>query len=196
MHKPLTEYTFSIVDTETTGLSPIKGDKLVEIGVIKIEPELKLNMNNVYNELINPEMEIPYSAYKVHGIDNDMVGNSPTVDKVLPSFNDFIKGTVIVAHNAKFDMKFIQHSMSRCQLNSTELCVLDTLVLAKKVFPELKKYNLDILIEYFGIRVDLNDSYRHRAVFDAAHTAILFQRILEKIMIFQPDMTLDELINY
>lgn len=196
MNNPICNYTFTIVDTETTGLSPMKGDRLVEIGAIKIEPEMKLNLNNSFNTLINPEMPIPYSAFKIHGIDNDMVAKSPLIDKVMPEFNAFTKDTVIVAHNAKFDFKFIDHFNNKLQLQCDEICILDTLTLARKLFPEAGKHNLDSLINFFDIKVNVDASWRHRAVYDAAHTAILFQNIIQKLMIFNPEITLDELLNY
>lgn len=196
MNKHIYDYTFTIVDTETTGLSPVKGDKLVEIGAIKIEPNMKLNFTNSFNALINPEMSIPYSAFKIHGIDNDMVADSPTIDKVLPDFNDFTQGTVIVAHNAKFDFRFIDHFNNQQKLHCNEICILDTLTLSRKIFPDAGKHNLDTLIRYFDIKVDVEESWRHRAVYDAAHTAVLFQNIIHRLMIFNPDITLNELYNY
>ncbi len=195
MNKSLSNYEYSVLDIETTGLSPYKGAKIVEIAAVKIEPPLKLNPDNLFNTLINPCVSIPYGAYKVHKISNQMVANAPTIEKVLPEFVSFTKNTVIVAHNAKFDMGFIQHFCENYGICLSHIQIIDTLKISKKIIPNLKSYKLDTLIEHFEIDLQLDASYRHRALFDAMHTAVLLQKLFEKIYFFNPKITLDDLVN-
>lgn len=172
LKKPLKQLNFTVIDTETTGISP-KYSKLLEISCVKVTNNLKLDDKNHFSTLINPQCKISYSAFKVHGISYEMVKDKPLISDVLPNFNDFIKDTVLVAHNAKFDMGFINNAYNECSIEPSYLAVLDTIKLSKRAFPNLNSYSLDNMINHLNINVSIENSYRHRALFDALHTAKL-----------------------
>jgi len=198
MHNsPLSELEFTVFDTETTGMSPYKGAKLVEIGAVKIKKGLSLDLNSTFTRLINPKISIPYSAYKIHKISNEKVIDAPDISEVLPEFAEFTENTVVVAHNAKFDFRFIDYFMKEHNMQCSIVNILDTLSLTRLLFPEIGRYNLDRLIDYFslyelteeairGLHMDNNtfandEHYRHRALYDAINTAFIFIRCVEKI---------------
>ncbi len=183
----LSEITYTVVDTETTGLSPHKGARLVEIGAVKINQRMNLDLTCTFSQLINPEKKIPYSAYKVHKISDKMVEGKPKIDEVLPKFSLFAENTVIVAHNAKFDYSFIDYFMRKHNMQCNLLHIVDTLKLTRRFYPEIRQYSLDHLIRFFNLEektrmllTDTNDLYRHRALFDAINTAFVFIKCVEK----------------
>lgn len=179
---PFNKLTYTVVDTETTGYSP-KYAKMVEIAAVKIYPDYNIDYENTFSELINPEIEIPYNAYKIHKISNEMVQDKPLIHEVLPSFLSFATNTVIVGHNVNFDMRFIEHEASCCSLPLQFPFSIDTVKLARKAVPGLPAYKLDNLIEYFNINLNIPESDRHRALFDAVNTAIVLTecfKLLEK----------------
>lgn len=181
LDKPFSELTFTVFDTETTGMSPQKGARLVEIAAIKVKPGLILDLNDTFNTLINPKTTIPYNAYAVHGISTKMVAGKPEAKEVLPKFFDFVKDSVVVAHNARFDCSFVEHHCKDASLNYPLSKVLDTVKLAKNSHEKLKSYSLGNLIHEFEMKIPLPDTYRHRALYDAAHTALLLTICLKKM---------------
>lgn len=173
LNQPLNKLTFTVVDTETTGLS-IKKDRIIEIAAIRINPDLLIDKNNTFSQLINPQCHIHDHSYKVHGINDAMVANKPLIADIIPEFAEFMKNTILVFHNAKFDMSFIKPAFEVANINPTFLNVLDTIAIAKKAFPKLKKYNLDNITKTLNISADAQEGYhRHRALFDATLTAQL-----------------------
>ena len=178
LNTPFNQLTYTVVDTETTGYTP-KYAKMVEIAAVKIYPDFTIDYENTFSELINPEISIPYNAYKVHNISNDMVKDKPLIQDIMPSFLSFAKDSVIVGHNVNFDMRFIKHEAQNCNLPLTFNHVLDTLSLSKKAVPNLEAYKLDNLIDYFNINLNIDNSDRHRALFDAVNTAIVMIKCLE-----------------
>lgn len=172
LDKPLNQLTFTVVDTETTGMSP-KYARLLEIAAVKVKPELVIDMHDTFSQLINPQCPISYDCYRIHGISDDMVADKPVIANVIPDFAEFTKNTVLVAHNARFDMGFIECAFKESGIRPPFLGVLDTVKMAKKAYPHFKRYNLDSMIELLNIRADVRGGSRHRALFDAAHTARL-----------------------
>ncbi len=175
---PFRELTYTVVDTETTGYSP-KYAKMVEIAAVKIYPDFTIDYQNTFTQLVNPEINIPYDAYKVHNISNEMVKDKPLIHEIMPSFLSFAKDTILVGHNINFDMRFICKEAEKCNLDLPFIHVLDTLSLSKKAVPGLPAYKLDNLIEYFNINLHIEESDRHRALFDAVNTAIVMINCLE-----------------
>lgn len=180
LNKPLKDLTFTVIDTETTGMSP-KYARLLEISAVKINPTLSIDKGNYFSTLINPECKIDYSAYRVHGISENMVKDKPFIYEVLPEFNDFVKDTVLVAHNAKFDMGFLNYAYNECSISPQYLTVIDTIKLSKIAFPNLRSYSLDNMIQTLNINISINNSYRHRALFDALHTASLLVKCINNL---------------
>lgn len=175
------ELTFTVFDTETTGLSPDKGARLVEIAAVKVKPGLVLDLTDSYDTLINPKAPIPYNAYAVHGINTAMVADKPEIKDVLPEFYEFASDTIVAAHNARFDCSFVKHHSTRDCINFPLTKIIDTVKLAKNSHKGLPSYSLGNLIQHFEMKIPLPDTYRHRALYDAAHTALLLTICLKQL---------------
>lgn len=162
--------TYVVFDIETTGFSS-SYDKIIEIGAVKIQNGLIIDS---FSTFINPEVKIPYRITELTGITNDMVNDAYTIDKVLPEFIEFINGSVLVAHNANFDTSFIRKNCNRLNIKFS-YPVMDTIPLAKYLFPELNKYKLNIVAKHLGISLENH----HRAVDDAKATAEILLKCFE-----------------
>ena len=161
--------TFVVFDIETTGFSPVK-NKIIEIGAVKIE---KGEITDYFSVFVNPQIPIPYEITKLTGIQDAMVVEAQTIGQVLPKFLDFCQGAVLVAHNANFDMSFIQENCRR-QGFPTEYTYVDTLGLARVLLPAQGKHTLDAVCKTLKISLENH----HRAVDDAKATAEIFQRFI------------------
>ena len=161
---------FVVFDIETTGLSPVN-DMITEIGAVKI---VNGQIVEEFNQLVNPERDIPENIVKLTGITNEMVKDMPTIDKVLPKFKEFIKDSILVAHNASFDVGFIREQFRRIG-EVLENPVLDTLELSRNLLPQLKSHRLNIIAKYLNVSLENH----HRAVDDAKATAEIFIKFLE-----------------
>ena len=155
-----------ILDTETTGINPKEGHRIIEIGCVELINR-RFTGNN-YHVYINPERIIDAEAVAVHGITNERLKDEPKFRDIAKSFYDYIQGAELVIHNAAFDIGFIDHefSMLRPAIPPVhQYCtVLDTLLLAREMHPG-QKNNLDALCR----RYDINNSHRtlHGALLDA-----------------------------
>lgn len=155
-----------VLDTETTGLEPRLGHRIIEIGCVEVID--RRVTGNRYHQYINPEREIDEGAQEVHGISTAFLSDKPLFIDIVDDFLNFIRGAELVIHNAPFDVGFIDHELN--QLNQQDnhmnnICtVLDTLVLARKMHPG-QKNNLDALCK----RYDIDNSQRdlHGALLDA-----------------------------
>lgn len=179
--KRFEELTFTVFDTETTGMSPDKGARLVELAAVKVKPGLVLDLSDTYSTLIDPKTNIPYNAYAIHGINSRMVAGKPEARDILPEFFSFAEGSVVAAHNAKFDCAFINHHSLEAAIANPLKRIVDTVKLAKAAHKGLQSYSLGNLIHHFEMKIPLPDTYRHRALFDAAHTALLLTICLKKL---------------
>ncbi|PLX68346.1 MAG: DNA polymerase III subunit epsilon [Denitrovibrio sp.] len=175
------ELTFTVFDTETTGMSPDKGARLVEIAAVKVKPGLILDLSDTFDTLINPKINIPYQAFAIHGINSTMVADKPEIADVLPGFYEFAGDSIVAAHNARFDCSFVKHHSAMCSLDYPLRKILDTVKLAKNAHKGLQSYSLGNLINHFEMKIPLPDTYRHRALYDAAHTALLLTICLKKL---------------
>ena len=165
---------FIAFDTETTGLDPTSG-RIVEIGAIKFDRQ---GIIARYNVLINPEMPMPEEAGKVNGITDAMLADKPVIAEVLPDFLDFIGNGVLVAHNAPFDISYVNTELKRTEKPVLANKTVDTRILAKEVFPGLASYALQDLALQFGITA----LEAHRAEDDARVCMELFQHILNRFL--------------
>ena len=168
----LRDLTYVVFDTETTGLDPSGGDEIISIGGIRIY-EGKINNEEIFDELVNPKRNIPLISLKIHEIYPEMLDNKPTIAKVLPLFHEFAKNTVLVAHNAAFDMKFIQLKEEQTGIKFNNP-VLDTLLLSAVCHPKQETHNLEDIVEKLGIEL----IGRHTALGDAMITAEIFLKFL------------------
>ena len=155
-----------VLDTETTGLEPRLGHRIIEIGCVEVID--RRITGNSYHQYINPEREIDEGAVEVHGITTAFLADKPLFTDIVDDFLNFIRGAELVIHNAPFDVGFIDHELNQLnqqQNNVANICtVLDTLVLARRMHPG-QKNNLDALCK----RYDIDNSQRdlHGALLDA-----------------------------
>lgn len=163
---------FVVIDVETTGLSA-RNDSIIEIGAVKIR---KGEIVETYTSFVNPNMHISEDITQLTGISDDMVKDAPTIEQILPQFIKFIGNSVIVAHNAMFDLGFIRHAAEKTGLDINNI-VLDTLELCRKLIPGLKSYKLGNLAEHIGL--DMQNC--HRALDDSILAAKLFLDCVEKL---------------
>lgn len=170
--QPLAALSYTVFDTETTGLDPSAGDEIIQIGATRIVNG-RLLRHEGFEQLVDPQRPISAASIPVHGIQPAMVAGQPTIDKVLPAFHAFAQDTVLVAHNAAFDMRFLQLKEA-----ATGLCfdqpVLDTLLLSAVVHPHQESHTLEAIAQRLGITVQ----GRHTALGDATVTAQVFLKLL------------------
>ncbi|KEI01414.1 PolC-type DNA polymerase III [Clostridium botulinum] len=153
--------TFVVFDLETTGFSS-EYDKIIEIGAVKIKHG---NIIDSFSTFVNPEIKIPYNITELTSITNDDVKNADTINSVLPKFMEFCGDSVLVAHNANFDMSFIRKNCNDLNMD-INYTIMDTVPLAKFLFPELKRYKLNTIAKHLGVSLENH----HRAVDDAKAT--------------------------
>ena len=170
--KKIDEEEFVVFDIETTGLNS-HTNKIIEIGAVKIKAGRIIDR---YSQLINPGISIPYHITEITSITNEQVANQPKIDEVIGKFVDFIGDAVLVAHNAPFDMGFIKRDIKEYLNIDLENSVIDTLQMARDLFPDLKKYGLGDLNKSLGLALEKH----HRAVDDSQATANMFIIFLEK----------------
>ncbi|MEY5028857.1 MAG: hypothetical protein RLZ63_1172 [Pseudomonadota bacterium] len=168
----LSELSYTVFDTETTGLNPSQGDEIIQIGATRIVNG-KLLRHEAYEQLVNPQRNIPAASIPIHGITQDMVRGRPTIGEVLPVFHAYAKDTVLVAHNAAFDMKFLQLKERSTGLRFDQP-VLDTLLLSAVLHPNQESHRLDAIAQRMSITV----TGRHNALGDAMATAEVFLRMI------------------
>ena len=170
--RPLAELAYTVFDTETTGLNPGEGDEILQIGATRIVAG-KLRREDVFEQLVDPGRDIPEAGIPIHGITPDMVAGAPTIAEVLPAFHAFAQDTVLVAHNAAFDMRFLELKQASTGVVFDQP-VLDTLLLSAVVHPQQESHRLEAIAERLGVNV----LGRHTAVGDAMVTAEIFLRLV------------------
>ena len=168
----LSELIYTVFDTETTGLNPSQGDEIIQLGAARIVNG-KLLRQESFEQLVNPGRLIPAAGIPIHGITQDMVEGKPDITEVLPAFYAFAQDTVLVAHNAAFDMKFLQLQEIHTDLVFNHP-VLDTLLLSAVVHPNQESHGLETIAERFNIAV----LGRHTALGDAMVTAEVLLRLI------------------
>ncbi len=168
----LAELTYTAFDTETTGLEPSAGDEIIQIGAVRIVNGRLLRHENI-DQLIDPRRPLRPEGIAIHGITEDMVRGQPTIAEVLPQFHAFCAGTVLVAHNAAFDMRFLQLKEEALGIRFTQP-LLDTLLLSAVIHPNQESHKLEAIAERLGVPI----IGRHTALGDAIVTAEVFLRML------------------
>jgi DNA polymerase-3 subunit epsilon len=168
----LAELAYTVFDTETTGLQPSAGDEIISIGAVRIVNG-RLLKQEVFEQLVNPRRPLDPQAARIHGIEAQALAEQPTIAGVLPAFHRFCEDTVLVAHNAAFDMRFIELKEEAAGVRFSQP-VLDTLLLSAAIHPTLEDHRLESIAERLGVRV----LGRHTALGDALMTAEVFLRLL------------------
>jgi DNA polymerase-3 subunit epsilon len=159
-----------ILDTETTGLEPVDGHRIVEIGALEMKN--KVITGNKFHFYLNPERDMPTEAYRIHGLSGEFLKTKPLFIEIVDEFLEFIGNSRLVIHNAPFDIKFLNHELSRVGKPSLEqMRAIDTLVMARKMFPGARS-SLDALCKRF--KVDNSGRQMHGALKDAALLADVY----------------------
>ena len=165
---------YVVFDLETTGLEA-KDSKIIEIGALKYK-------NNVLVEefsfLINPECDIPEVITNITGINNSIVKNKPTIKEVMPKFIDFIEDLTLVAHNASFDLSFIEENFKQLNLPMITNKNIDTLELSKEYIPKAYNHKLETLKKYFKL-----DYSSHRSIDDCKTTNYVYEYCKKKALV-------------
>lgn len=152
-----------ILDTETTGLSARNGDRIIEIGCV--ETFGKVRGKKFYHQYINPERDIPADATRIHGITDAFIADKPVFSEIIDAFLEFIGDDILVAHNASFDVGFLNMELERCgkpALSSKR--IIDTVKIARKKYPGAR-VNLDALCKRYDISLEARE--KHGALLDA-----------------------------
>ena len=170
--RSLASLSYTVFDTETTGLQPSAGDEIVSIGAVRIVNG-RLLEHEVFEQLVDPKRAMSPEAGRITGIDATMLENQPTIDRVLPAFGQFCEDTVLVAHNAAFDMRFLRLKEEATGVRFTQP-VLDTLLLSAVIHPDLESHRLEVIAERMGV----SPVGRHTALGDAIMTGEVFLRML------------------
>lgn len=166
---------FIAFDLETTGILP-GVDGIVEIGAVRF---VNAQVEAIYSILVNPQKPIPIGASRVNGITDDMVKNQPTIEELLPSFSEFCQDDLLVAHNAAFDAQFLVSDYKKYEIATPKGIVLDTLSMARKIFPGLPNYKLGTLVQHLKIP----NSDFHRAEADATYCGKLFVELYQRVSV-------------
>ncbi len=155
-----------VIDLETTGLSPIRGERVIEVGAVAVESG---DVVDEFHSLIQVPRRIPWQAARLHGITGEMLVGQPLPEEVYPALRNFIGGSTLVAHNAPFDLSFLRHELGRLgfRLPNRHVCTLE---LARRRFPRLDNHRLETVARH--LLGALPDNTRlHRALDDARLTA-------------------------
>ena len=163
---------YVVFDLETTGFSSIK-DKIIEIGAVKVENGV---ITDKFSTFVNPKVPIPFKITNLTGITDDMVMEAPDIETILPQFLEFVGDAVLVAHNASFDVSFIEQNC-RYQDITPDFTSVDTVAMARILLPTLSKFKLNVVANALHISLENH----HRAVDDAGATAEIFVKFVEML---------------
>ena len=165
--------TYCVLDLETTGFSP-KTEKITEVGIMKVKNGEVIDSFSCF---VNPEKPIPPRVIEVTNITDDMVKDAETIDKVFPKILEFLGDSVIVAHNATFDVGFLKY-VAKDLGYDFDYTYVDTLALARKIYPNLKKYKLGKIADYLKIKVEV----AHRALDDVDTTVKVLNEMMKELL--------------
>jgi DNA polymerase III epsilon subunit family exonuclease len=189
----LHETTFVIVDLETTGASPKKGAAITEIGAVKVKNGEYLGN---FESFVNPLTPIPEYITQMTGITDLMLAKAPVIDEILPAFLEFAgstEQTIIVAHNAPFDLSFLKSAAKELDLDWPKFKTLDTVTIARQVLSkeDVPNCKLSTLAQFFGTKTEPN----HRALDDAKATTEILHGLIERLGSFEV-YTIDSLMEF
>ncbi len=193
MSTDLSQTTFVIVDLETTGASPKNGSAITEIGAIKVKTGQIIDQ---FESFVNPLAPIPEYITDLTGITNQMLMHAPIIDEIFPKFLEFVghhEDSVLVAHNAPFDLSFLKSAAKELDLIWPKYRTLDTVTIARQVLSkeDVPNCKLGTLAEFFGTKVEPN----HRALDDAKATTEVLHGLIERLGSMDVT-TIDSLLNF
>ncbi len=170
-HRLLADDTYVVFDVETTGLSAVY-DTIIELAAVKVRDGEIIDR---FESFANPHHRLSATTINLTGITDDMVQNAPDVSEVLNKFHDWAEDAILVAHNASFDMGFLNVGYKKTGLEKAKNPVIDTLELGRFLYPELKNHRLNTLTKKFDIEL----TQHHRAIYDAEATGYLLLKMLK-----------------
>jgi DNA polymerase-3 subunit alpha (Gram-positive type) len=175
MNKNIEDIEFTIFDTETTGLEPQSGDRIVEIAGIRIKGKEKIS---TFQTLVNPGRLVSFAAFQVNKISQEMLKDAPGIDIVMPKFLNFIQGSCLCSYNAGFDLEFLNSELKLMGKSGLEnILVIDILKMAKRLMPALERYALWFVAEKLGLKIQ----QMHRAFSDVELTLGVFTKFREML---------------
>lgn len=170
----MTDLREVVLDTETTGLDYKQGDRIIEIGCIELINKIKTG--NFFHSYINPKRKVGEAALNVHGISNEFLVDKPLFSDIAKDFAEFIKDSVLVIHNAKFDIGFINNEFFLAGMPKISMSgIVDTLLLARQKYPG-SPANLDALCKRFNVNLDKRD--KHGALIDSELLAMVYVELV------------------
>ena len=168
----LKNITYTVFDTETTGLNPDGGDEIISIAAVRIVNK-RIVYQDIFEELVDPRRDIPMESYKIHGINYEMVSGKKDINHILPVFKKFTSNTVLVGHNIAFDMKMLKVKEKTTHIRFSNP-VLDTLLLSAILHPIHEQHDLENIANRLGVNI----IGRHTALGDTIATAEIFLKLL------------------
>ncbi len=173
MSKNIDEIEFTVFDTETTGLEPGSGDRIIEIARIRFKGKVKIA---TFQTLVNPNRPISEAAFQVNRITQDMLKDAPGIEVVMPKFLSFIQDSCLCSYNAGFDLEFLNNELKLLGKGILEgIIVVDILKMARRLLPGLERYALWFVAEKLGSKAQ----QMHRAFSDVELTLGVFHRLKE-----------------
>ena len=169
--------TYVIFDVETTGFNPGSGDSIIEIGAVKVKDG---EIIEEFSELIDPKVPLNQTIIDITGITDEMLKGKPSEEEVIKNFLNFIEGAVLIAHNAKFDMSFLDMAITKYKFLKINNPVIDTLELSRKLYPEHNRHSLSHLVKRFN--VEFEEDSHHRALYDAIATSKIFNLMVKDLL--------------
>lgn len=175
MNRHIDEVEFAVFDTETTGLEPDSGDRIVEIAAVRLKGREKIS---TFQTLVNPHRLISEAAFNVNRIGQDMLKDAPDIDAVMPKFLSFIQGACLCSYNAGFDLEFLNNELKLVGRPLLEdVLVVDILKMAKRLLPGLERYALWFVADKLSIKTE----QKHRALADVELTLRVFDKLKEAL---------------
>lgn len=169
---------FTVFDVETTGMSPVF-DRVVELAARRVDTDGSVSC---FHRLVNPGRSIPPAVIAIHHITDEMVCDAPHFNLAARDFMEFCEGSTLVAHNAKFDLGFLQEGLARCGMQLWKGKTLDTVRLARRCFPGLPSYRLQDLRVSLKLADEEGNDQAHRAGADVSWTVQLLKKSLERAL--------------
>ena len=172
----LSQDTYVVFDLETTGLYPHSGDSIIEIGAVKISNGKIIDR---YDQFINPNKELSKEIINITGITNDMLKDARSEEEVVKEFMNWVGNLPMVAHNARFDISFMDNAYEKYNLGTLNNIVIDTLGMSRYLESKERYHNLAVLVKRYDIPWD--EDKHHRADYDSEGTALIFLKMLKKL---------------
>lgn len=186
----LSQSTYVVFDLETTGLDPKSGNSIIEIGAVKIKDGKIIDR---YDELIDPKVKLSEEIIRITCITNEMLEGKREEKESVIDFMDWVGDLPMVAHNARFDLSFLEMAYTKYNLGKITNTVIDTLGLSRYLESSERYHNLATLVKRYNI--DWDESKHHRADYDSEGTALIFYQMLKKLEM-NDIKSLKELFNY